>query len=269
MLKASMSKKHKETVQKQFTKTAAAFAKFAVRDSLEVMAEKVEFAKPQPRELILDVACGPGAFVLAIAPRVSFATGIDLTLEMLRQACQFQAEKQIVNALFACADADHLPFPDASFDLVSCQHTFHHIAKPGPVLMEMMRVMKPEGRLLIVDPLAPESDAKFELFNHIERLRDPSHTFSLRLTTFLSMFEEHGLEVLRQALRRRQRSFNQWMRRAGLEPGQKRYVETRRQMEESMLGDKAGFSARVDGDDIQIVHNEGMFLARRLSGDGA
>jgi ubiquinone/menaquinone biosynthesis C-methylase UbiE len=263
-----MSRKHKETVQKQFTNTADAFAKFAVRDSPEVLAEKVEFAKPQPHEFVLDVACGPGAFVLAIAPRVRFVSGIDLTPEMLRQARQFQAEKQILNVAFACADADHIPFPDASFDLVSCQHAFHHITKPELVLMEMIRVVKPQGRLLILDPLAPESDPKFELFNRIERLRDPSHTFSLRLTTFLSMFEEHGLEVMRQSLRRRQRSFNQWMRRAGLEPGQKRYLETRKQMEGSMLGDKAGFSARVDGDDIQIIHNEGMFLAKRLSADG-
>jgi hypothetical protein len=78
------------------------------------------------------------------------------------------------------------------------------------------------------------------------------------------MFEEHGLEVFRQSLRRRQRSFNHWMRRAGLEPGKKRYTETRKQLEESVPGDKAGFSARADGDDIQIIHNEGMFLARRL-----
>jgi ubiquinone/menaquinone biosynthesis C-methylase UbiE len=264
-----MSKKHKETVQKQFTKTADAFSKFAVRDSAEVLAEKVEFAKPQPHELVLDVACGPGAFVLAVAPRVTFATGIDLTPEMLRQARQFQAEKQILNAAFACADADHVPFPDASFDLVTCQHAFHHITKPELVLSEMIRVTKPQGRLLILDPLAPESDSKFELFNHIERLRDPSHTSSLRLTTFLRMFEEHGLGVFRQSLRRRQRSFNHWMRRAGLEPGKKRYIETRKQLEESMPGDKAGFSARADGDDIQIVHNEGMFLARRIPAEGA
>ncbi|MGA9059288.1 MAG: hypothetical protein WB763_22575, partial [Terriglobia bacterium] len=81
------------------------------------------------------------------------------------------------------------------------------------------------------------------------------------------MFEERRLEVLRQSVRRRQRSFNQWMRRAGLEPSQKRYVETRKRMEESIPGDKAGFSARVDGHDIQIIHNEGMFLARRLPAD--
>ena len=264
-----MSKKHKEAVQKQFTKTADAFAKFAVRDSLEVLGEKVEFAKPQAHELILDVACGPGAFVLAVAPRVRFSMGIDLTPEMLRQARQFQAEKQTANAAFLRGDADYLPFPAACFDLVSCQHAFHHITKPEPVLREMIRVTKPEGGLLILDPLAPESDAKFELYNHIERLRDPSHTSSLRLTSFLSMFEEHGLEVFRQSLRRRPRSFNQWMQRAGLLPGKKRYAETRRQMEESIPGDKAGFSARADGDDIQIVHNEGMFLARRLPVDSA
>jgi ubiquinone/menaquinone biosynthesis C-methylase UbiE len=264
-----MSKKHKETVQKQFTKTADAFAKFAVRDTPEVLAEKVEFAKFQPHELVLDVACGPGAFVLASAPRLSFAFGADLTPEMLRQARGFQAEKQVLNAAFACADADHLPFPDAAFDLVSCQHAFHHITNPELVLKEMIRVMKPQGRLLILDPMAPESDSKFELYNQIERLRDPSHTFSLRLTTLLSMFEEQGLEVSRQSLRRRQRSFDQWMLRAGLKPGQRRYVETRRQMEESMPGDKAGFSARREGDDIQIIHNEGTFLVRRVSADSA
>ena len=81
-----MSKKQRETVQKQFTKTAEAFAEFAVRDTPEVLAEKVEFAKPQPTDSALDVACGPGAFVLALAPRVSLARGIDLTVEMLRRA---------------------------------------------------------------------------------------------------------------------------------------------------------------------------------------
>jgi SAM-dependent methyltransferase len=174
------------------------------------------------------------------------------------------------NAVFARADAGRLRFPDAPFDPVSCQHAFHHITKPELVLREMMRVTTPQGRLLVLDPLDPESDVKFELFNHLEKLRDPSHTSSLRLTTLLSMFEAHGLEVSRQPLRR-QRPFNQWMRRAGLEPGQKRCAETetRKQTEDSMPGDKAGFSGRVDGGDIQIIHNEGMFLARRVpAGEG-
>ena len=90
-----MSKKHREAVRKQFAKTVEAFSKYAVRDTPEVLAEKVEFAKPQPTDFALDVACGSGAFVLALAPRVRFARGIDLAEEMLRQAHAFQLEREI------------------------------------------------------------------------------------------------------------------------------------------------------------------------------
>jgi len=117
--------------------------------------------------------------------------------------------------------------------------------------------------LLVIDPLAPESDSKFELYNRIERLRDPSHATTLRLTDFLRMFDEAGLEILRQALRRRPRSFNNWMVRGGNPPGTKRYVEARKLLEDAMAGDRAGFSAQPQGEDIQIVHNEGMFLLTR------
>ena len=51
-----MSRKHKETVQKQFSKTVDAFSKYAVRDSREILQEKVAFAKPQASDLALDVA---------------------------------------------------------------------------------------------------------------------------------------------------------------------------------------------------------------------
>src|SRR5437588_504851 len=166
-----MSQRHKTAVQTQFTKTADAFSTYAVRDTPEVLAEKVDFIKPQPADLALDVACGPGTLVLALAPRVGFARGIDLT----------------------------------------------------------------------------------------EIIRDPSHTLSLRLTTFVEMFEKCGLEIARQALKRRQRSFNQWMLRAGLEPSHKRYQEVRKVLEESIRGDRAGFSPEPQGDDILITHNEGMF----------
>jgi ubiquinone/menaquinone biosynthesis C-methylase UbiE len=86
-----MSKKHKEAIQRQFTKTAEAFSVFAMRDTPEVLKEKVDFAKPQPTDVVLDIACGPGAFVLALAPRVQSVRGIDLTPEMLRRARVYQA----------------------------------------------------------------------------------------------------------------------------------------------------------------------------------
>ena len=258
-----MSKKHKEAVQKQFAKTVEAFAKTAARDTPEVIDEKAAFARPQPTDLALDVACGPGTLVLAFAPRVQFARGIDLTLEMLRQAREFQRERLISNACFDLGDGEQLPYADGSFDLVTCQCSLHHLSEPELAVKEMVRVAKPEGRMMIIDSLAPESDAKFELHNRIEAIRDPSHVESLRLTTFLQIFDEMGLEVLRQTMKRRQRSFNHWMLRAGLEPKHKRYLEARKLLEDSIPGDRAGFAPQPQGEDIMIVHNEGMFLVGR------
>ncbi len=260
-----MSKKHKEAIQKQFTKTAEAFSVFAMRDTPEVLKEKVDFVKPQPADSALDIACGPGAFVLALAPMVRLTRGIDLTPEMLRRARAYQAEKQIANADFVRGEAEQLPFADGSFSLVSCQCAFHHMPKPKAIFSEMVRVMKPDGRLFIIDPVAPESDSKFEVYNRIELLRDPSHTLTLRLTEFLRLFDEAEIEIQRQALRRRQRSFDNWMRRGGHAPGSKKYIETRKLMESSMNGDKSGFSAQLDGTDIKIVHNEAMFLLTRIA----
>jgi ubiquinone/menaquinone biosynthesis C-methylase UbiE len=265
----AMSKKHNDAVQKQFTRTAEAFSTFAVRDTPEVLSEKVEFAKLQTTDAVLDLACGPGAFALAAASRVNIVRGVDLTSEMLRRARAAQVEKQISNAAFVRGDVGYLPFPPATFDLVSCQCAFHHLPKPHSVLQEMVRVAKPQGRLLIIDPLAPESDSKYLLYNRIELLRDSSHALTLRLTDFLRLFEQEDLVTLRQSLRRRQRSFDNWMVRGGQPPGTKRYIETRKLMEDSMAGDKAGFSPQAQGDDIEIVHNEGMFLlTRKTAGDG-
>jgi ubiquinone/menaquinone biosynthesis C-methylase UbiE len=255
-----MSKKHKEAVQKQFAKTVDAFAKYAARDTWEVVQEKVAFAKPQSSDVALDVACGPGGLVLALAPHVRFARGLDLTEAMLRQARTFQAERGISNAGFDRGDAEQLPYADASFDLVTCQCSLHHVPKPELPVREMARVAKPQGRVMIIDTVAPEMDEKYELFNRIERLRDPSHASSLRLTTFLRIFEKCHLDVVRQAIKRRTRSFDQWMVRGGHAASQKRYQEVRRILEDSINGDRAGFSPRPEGDDIIIVHNEAMFL---------
>lgn len=258
-----MSKKHTVILQKQFTATADAYAKRAVRDAPEVVAERIVFPGPQPDDAVLDVACGPGVWALEMAQRVRSVRGIDLTRAMLLQAAQFQQERGISNASFEQGDAGQLPYADGAFDLVACHFAFHHMPKPEAALREMLRVLKPQGRLMLVDSLGPESDEKWELHNRIQQTRDPSHTASIRLTVFMKWFDELGLAAIRQSVRRRQRSFNHWMRRAGLEPGDTRYQQTRKLVEEAIPSDKAGLAAQADGDDMIIVHPEAMFLLKR------
>ncbi len=259
-----MSQKHIAVVQRQFTRTLDAYSKYAVRDTAEVQQERADFARPESADVVLDVACGPGALALALAPRVHFVVGVDLTLPMLLQARDFQAERKILRVSFAQSEAERLPFPDGAFSLVTCQFALHHVRKPEAALREMTRVASSEGRLLIVDTLGPESDEKWEPHNVIERLRDPSHVASWRLTTFLKLFEDLGLEIVRQRVRRTERSFNHWMLRAELRAEDSRYVEARKLLESSIPGDRAGFSAQAQGDDIRMVHHEGMFLLRKM-----
>lgn len=263
MASGSTPNGHHQAVQEQFTRTAEAFAKFATRDTPEMLAERVEIAGLRADDVVLDVACGPGAFVLAAAARTRFARGVDLTPEMLRRARGLQAERGITNAAFDLGEAEKLPYADASFDLVSCQFAFHHMPRPQAALAEMLRVTKPEGRIFVVDSVGPEDNATNELHNHIERLRDPSHAVTLSLAGFLRMFSTQKLAVGKRRVFDRPRSFNQWMLRAGHDQFDPSYQTVRRLVEDSIPGDRAGFNATVEGEDIRIVHQEGLFLLRK------
>ncbi|HUI43455.1 MAG TPA: methyltransferase domain-containing protein [Terriglobia bacterium] len=258
-----MATSQHQTVQEQFTRTAEAFAKFATRDTPDVLAERVAFAELSPGDALLDVACGAGAFTLAAAPRVRFARGVDLTAEMLRHAREAQRAHGVENAAFDRAEGEHLPYAAASFDFVTCQFAFHHMPRPDEVLREMVRVTKPGGRVFLVDSVAPKDAAPFALHNHIERLRDPSHTTTLSLAQFRDLFAEQELTTLKEEICERPRSFNQWMLRAGHPPSDASYRAARAAMEGSIAGDRAGFKVQVRGDDLAIVHDEGLFLLKK------
>ena len=75
--------------------------------------------------------------------------------------------------------------------------------------------------------------------------------------------------MVRQSIKRRQRLFNDWMRRAGLAPGDKESQEARKLLEDSMACDRAGSTPQVQGDDILFVHNEVRFLLVREPEQGA
>jgi ubiquinone/menaquinone biosynthesis C-methylase UbiE len=253
-----------DAVQERFNRTAEAYVQHGrERDAPEKLAKRVEFAGAKPADLILDVACGPGAFVLAAASQVRFACGIDLTPGMLRQARQLQRERGIENAAFDRGEAEQLPYADGTFDLVSCQFAFHHMPHPEASLREMVRVTKAGGRLLILDSLGPEDAAALALRDRIERLRDASHTNSLSAAGYLALFEKNGLTVLKQKARKWSHPLTEWMLRAGVKRSDEAYRAVRRAIEESMPGDRAAFAPEVQGDDLLIQHCQGTFLLEK------
>jgi ubiquinone/menaquinone biosynthesis C-methylase UbiE len=109
----------------------------------------------QPGDAILDVGCGTGTLLIEAAKRVGpsgTTHGIDRSAEMLAHARR-KAAAQGVTTNFREGSADHLPFPDASFDAVFCTLMLHHLpaAMQMATVAEMRRVLRPGGRIVIVD----------------------------------------------------------------------------------------------------------------------
>ena len=96
---------------------------------------------PEPR--VLDLGCGAGGSVdlfRSLEPRVRW-TGADI------EESPEVAERTRTDADFVTFDGEHLPFADASFDLVYCKQVLEHVRRPRPLLAEVARVLAPDGWL--------------------------------------------------------------------------------------------------------------------------
>jgi SAM-dependent methyltransferase len=103
--------------------------------------------EPAPGASILDVACGTGAFVAHARLAGLEATGTDVSAVALEAA-----RAAVEEAEFVLADAQELPFPDESFDHVSCLGSLEHFPDPVQGAREMRRVLRADGRALIYVP---------------------------------------------------------------------------------------------------------------------
>ena len=101
---------------------------------------------------ILDVGCGTGVFAARVRealPRTN-VWGVDLVAAMLTQGgARWRSDRGQVGAVQG--DSERLPFSAGAFDVVTCSNSFHHYPHQDRAVAEMYRVLKPGGRLVLVD----------------------------------------------------------------------------------------------------------------------
>lgn len=117
----------------------------------ETFARAVRHLQGTKAPSILDVPCGTGELLRWLLPQAPEAriVGVDGSAAMLSMARQKWADEPRVSFQHALADA--LPFGDRTFDWVFCCNSLHYFRKPERVLAEFARVLKPTGRLLLLD----------------------------------------------------------------------------------------------------------------------
>jgi SAM-dependent methyltransferase len=146
----------------------------------------------ETREL-LDIGTGTGRMLEILAPRAEHAVGIDASREMLTIARVNLERAGLRNCSIRQGDMYQLPLPGASFDTVVIHQVLHYAERPAEAIHEASRVLRPGGRLMIVD------------------------------------FAPHTLEFLRADHAHRRLGFADgeildWCRAAGLEPGRPRHL---------------------------------------------
>jgi SAM-dependent methyltransferase len=195
-----MSQDAKSLTQQQFGAHAAGYVTSATHSSGYSLDRLVEFVQPADDQRALDIATGGGHTALALARGGTWTAAGDLTFPML-----FAARQHIESALadqspagvvrYAQLDAEHLPFPDNAFNVVTCRIAPHHFPQVAAFVRECARVCAPGGVVAVVDQLSPGDPKASRYVNAFERLRDPSHGWAYNEAEWKGFFSGAGLTI--------------------------------------------------------------------------
>lgn len=141
-------------------------------DDPELGAFTVEKLAPKPTDVLLDVACGTGLVSKHFRGHVAKIVGADITEAMFAQARPFIDELVV-------APGEALPFPDGSFDLVVCRQGTQFM-RDAEAVREMVRVLRPGGRVALVHLCAYGPEDRDEYFEILRLRNEARRNFYLR-----------------------------------------------------------------------------------------
>jgi ubiquinone/menaquinone biosynthesis C-methylase UbiE len=214
--------------QRQFSQVAEAYRQSPTHADPVSLARFLALAELRPNHRVLDVATGAGHVALAAAPQVLEVVALDITPEMLDQAKQLAAAREIRNVTFVVGNAEQLPFPAASFDRVLVRSAPHHFKQLIPALAEAYRVLRPGGVFAVSDCSPPP--VVRDWLEVVEVGRDPSHVRSRALEEWRALLQSLGFTVEHAERIEQEKDILQWFDVAKVQEKRKRklldYYET-------------------------------------------
>jgi ArsR family transcriptional regulator len=104
-----------------------------------------------PELEVADLGCGEGYLTLESARWARRVTAVDRSREVLERGRELAARRKLTNIAWKRGDIEDVPLPDRSVDLALLSQALHHAAEPARALAEAKRILRPGGRVLILD----------------------------------------------------------------------------------------------------------------------
>lgn len=184
-----------QAAQAQFARQSERYGKGHLLSNIEdVIAAAAQIALP-PNAQVLDVAAANGHTGLYFASLGHRVTLGDIAQPMLDRARELAVERGLIVETRQ-HPAETMPYPDDSFDLVTCRMAAHHFASSEAFVRETARVLRPGGWLLLIDNSAEDGNPVADEWIHqVDKTRDPSHVRALNRGTWCNLCVSAGLEV--------------------------------------------------------------------------
>jgi ubiquinone/menaquinone biosynthesis C-methylase UbiE len=208
---------HAETVQRQFEPQAEVYLTSAVHAAGPDLEHAARLFENRPATCALDVGCGAGHLAFVMASRVRRVVASDPSAAML-EVVAAAARARALRIETTLAPAHALPFDADSFDLVATRYSAHHWLDVPASLVEMHRVMRPGGTLLVIDLLGEDQPLVDTHLQAMELLRDPSHVRNRGTVEWRALIGNSGFQIEAEARFRMRLDFDSWVHRMRTPP---------------------------------------------------
>lgn len=251
----------KQSVKEQFSKNAEAYLESESHAKGDDLLQILDWVQPQGDWMVLDIATGGGHVAKTVAPYVKRIFATDLTYRML-EITRHHLATEHPNMDFILADAESLPFLANSFHLVTCRIAPHHFPNPAKFIKEVARVLKQNGRFVLIDNVAPEDPELADYLNSFEKLRDKSHARCLSIPEWRELLTGEGLHEVKSQPKKKKQNYHVWLER--MVSDKQEAVKIGDYMKSGSLTQKEYFQVKMEGNEIgSFVIDEWMVLCEK------
>lgn len=236
---------HDQHVANQFGAVAANYLTSTVHARGRDLERLKESAMNMPGQRVLDLGCGAGHVVFAVAPHAAEVVAYDLSDAMLKVVEQEAARRGLSNIAIRQGGVERLPFESASFDRIYTRFSAHHWRDLPAALHEARRVLKTGGRLIVIDVLGAEDPLHDTFLQTIELLRDVSHVRNRSRSQWRAELDRAGFDCVDQDNWRLRLDFESWVARMNTPP--ERVAAIRSLLAEASADTRSDLQLEPDG----------------------